>query len=576
MTMTFQAPTGSSQVRPVAFLTIGTHQQVPAPLVQISTCGLLTIEIVEKVVSTDPPLARYRSVAADQLHGRGTTPALTLLKFLLSRPERFASKDWLMHQFCQDRGELFSNVRLDNIASQLRSLLCPPAYADLRTHVVTLVRTGSGSGDGYQLAPHPLIWVDHEALAWHVEQAARMERFSDDPLPDWEHAYKLAKRGSYLPDEIYSDWTTERRGEIAGTLRQSVQALARLYLARHGQAGEEEALLLLRSYWQEHPREEDVLRPLMELLEQRECFQEALEYYERLCQLLEAEKHQPNKQTHDIAAFVRAKQLRRQEHTQIKTLQIVEATNMVGLQPFPQARNGLSHPSYLSMQSSNSALLRDIIERNFPKGITYDLLSSNIKTMNFRDEWQYIVNGLVSEAKTGLRAMVFDVELTRWWNTMAGQIYMLTNLEVLKRKVPIKRIFILSSIDTRLRMNTLMSAYVHHKVGIDVRVCQVSDFQESIPFKPDMFSVHDNLFVTLYYFSTDKPITNLLLDDKYISEFSSFYDELFADDRLCTNIETILAHSHYGPSFWASIQTQLELLQQLKKMGSITDLATRL
>src|SRR5579885_2491931 len=98
-------------------------------------------------------------------------------------------------------------------------------------------------------------------------------------------------------------------------LRQSVQALARLYLERHGKTGEEEALLVLRSYWQEHPREEDVLRPLMELLGQRECYQEALEYYEQLKSLLEADDCQPDPRTQDVAEYLRTLQVRRTPHT---------------------------------------------------------------------------------------------------------------------------------------------------------------------------------------------------------------------------------------------------------------------
>jgi transcriptional regulator with XRE-family HTH domain len=226
--------------------------------------------------------------------------------------------------------------------------------------------------------------------------------------------------------------------------------------------------------------------------------------------------------------------------------------------------------------TSNSELFKGLLYRNFSKQITYDLLSSNIKTMNFRDEWQYIVNNLVSETKVGLRAMVFDVELTRWWNTIAGQIYMMTNMELLKRSVPVKRLFILSSLDTRLRMNALMNAYVHHKIGVDVKVCKITNFQENLPFKPDMFSVHDNSFVALYYFSFEKPLTNLLLEDKYITEFRSFYDELFMDDRLCVDIESVLESSHYGEGFFSAMKTQLELLQRLEKVGSVTELTRKL
>ncbi len=307
----------SEQIRSIRFLEIGKLKKVPAPFLRITTCGLLSIEMVAEIIDSEQPLARYVSFAPDQLRGRGPAPALLLLKLLLSspklllsNPERFASKDWLIQQFCRDR-ELFSNVRLDNIASQLRSLLCPNIYEGLRTHLLAHVRSSPASGDGYQLAAYPLIWTDIDALAWNVEQGARMERFGDDPLPYWERAYELVKQGVYLPDEAYSDWSSIQREEVAGVLRQCVQALARLYVVRHGEAGEEEALLLLRSYWLEHPEEEDVLRPLMELLGQRECYQEALGYYERLCELFE-EKQQPDPRTRDVAEYLRTKQIQRQ------------------------------------------------------------------------------------------------------------------------------------------------------------------------------------------------------------------------------------------------------------------------
>ncbi len=234
-------------------------------------------------------------------------------------------------------------------------------------------------------------------------------------------------------------------------------------------------------------------------------------------------------------------------------------------------QNGLAAPSHMSKLT----LLQDIIDRNFARNITDDFLSANIKTMGFRDEWQFVVNNLVAEEKTGLRAMVFDVELTRWCNPIAGQVYMMTNMDLLRRKVPVKRIFILNSIDARLRMNTLMNAYVHHKLGIDVKICNLPNFQESIPFKPDMFSVHDNLFVTLYYFSGEKSIANLLLDDAHILEFLSFYDEIFADDRLCMSIDTALARYHCSESFWSSIKMQLDMLKALEKVGSVTELARK-
>ena len=86
-------------IKPITFLEIGNRSQVPAPLIRVTTCGLLTIEIITEVVSSDPPRARYTSLTPEQLRGRGTAPALTLLKLLLSCPHHFALKEWLTEAF---------------------------------------------------------------------------------------------------------------------------------------------------------------------------------------------------------------------------------------------------------------------------------------------------------------------------------------------------------------------------------------------------------------------------------------------------------------------------------------------
>src|SRR5260370_36696545 len=135
----------------------------------------------------------------------------------------------------------------DDLAEPLCSLGYVADKDKLRKHLVAYVHGGRGSGDGYQLAPYPLLWVDVDALDWYVEQAARMERFGDEPYSFWEQAYQLASRGMYLPDEPYSSWAYKRRERIAGSLRQSVHALARLSLVRPGQAGEQEPVRLLRT-----------------------------------------------------------------------------------------------------------------------------------------------------------------------------------------------------------------------------------------------------------------------------------------------------------------------------------------
>ncbi|WP_161982369.1 bacterial transcriptional activator domain-containing protein [Dictyobacter alpinus] len=161
----------------------------------------------------------------------------------------------------------------------------------------------------YQLAEASQLWLDTDAQAWNVEQAARMERFGDDAQPFWERAYALGKRGSFLPDDRYVDWAVQRRKEVEGYYRQTIHALARLYVARYGTAGASESLLVLRTYWQQYPKDEDALRLLMQVLSQQERYQEAVEYYDQLCDFLQEDDDQPDERTKDIAEYCRTKQI---------------------------------------------------------------------------------------------------------------------------------------------------------------------------------------------------------------------------------------------------------------------------
>lgn len=337
-----QTPPTDAQERisPIQFIAVGNRVQVPVPLVRLSTCGMVTIEVLKDVVSTDPPQACYALLPAHKLRGRGVVPALTLLKLLVSQPHRFATKDWLAEHVRRE-DEAATWVRLDTIASQLRSLLCEPERNEadkLRTLLVSYLRNGKDSGPGYQLAPYPLIWLDTDALTYHVEHATLMERMGEPhtALPFWERAYLLASRGSYLPDEPFSDWAEELRGTVVGSLRQSVHALHRLYLSEHGEAGEAQVLFLLRTYWQRHKTDEDVLCPLMELLGKHEHYQEAEEYYQQCVAALDMIERgrQPNRRTQDIREFLRTKQIHR-ERVQSNTMKAVEETRTTALRlPF--------------------------------------------------------------------------------------------------------------------------------------------------------------------------------------------------------------------------------------------------
>jgi len=219
--------TGTLVTHPIQFVQVGNRQDVPAPLARVSTCGMMQIEVLKEVVSRNPPLGRYECLPVQTLHGRGAIPSLMLLKLLVGRPHRFATKDWLSTAL-QGEMEQGALVRVDTTSTYLRKLLYGLPEHDetnpLHLLLVAHLRNGRSSGPGYQLAPYPLLWMDTDALFSHAEHAALLERMGepDLALSFWERAYALARRGSYLPDEPTSDWAEERRSEVQGARRQSV------------------------------------------------------------------------------------------------------------------------------------------------------------------------------------------------------------------------------------------------------------------------------------------------------------------------------------------------------------------
>jgi DNA-binding SARP family transcriptional activator len=289
-------------------------------MIRISIFGPLTIEWEGQ--ATPFP--------AERLLGRGAAPALSLLKALLCQPHRFALRDWLMEQFWPNTTRSRAEERLDDVASGLRTLLRPP---ESQAKILHYVYGGPGSGSGYRLEGYPYIWVDADAFVWNVEQAARMERFGDDPLPLWERAYELAKRGTFLPEEVYSDWAKEWREVLEGHYRQCVHRLAHVLRER---GAHEEALLRLRTYWQAHSADEDALRPLMECLGEQERYQEAEACYQQFLGTLEQEGpgRQPDPRTQDMREYLHTKQIYRKQKKSISS-EIATPQNIVTSRNIP-------------------------------------------------------------------------------------------------------------------------------------------------------------------------------------------------------------------------------------------------
>src|SRR6266536_582338 len=65
--------------------------EIPAPLARISTCGGLNIEVLEEVISLDPPQGRYVLLTPRHLRKqhKGYRTGMGLLKVLSSQPGYF-------------------------------------------------------------------------------------------------------------------------------------------------------------------------------------------------------------------------------------------------------------------------------------------------------------------------------------------------------------------------------------------------------------------------------------------------------------------------------------------------------
>ena len=310
------------------------------PLARVRTCGALVVEVLQEL---HPGLggrlqAIYGPPAADLFHIKGMTTALLLLALLASQPGGFASKDFLTQTLPHlrrvnvlneedDLEEDGSLARLDNVVSLLRKLLCPPNLLALpgahrlRKRLVALVRATPDSGPGYQLAAFPLLWLDVEAMEHYIARARRLDEQGEDGLEDWQAAYQIGMRGSFLSHEPYSEWADWRRGRVSELLWQSVNAQwKRAASWEAGTSGIEAAVRLLLEFWQAQVTNEDAFRALVGLLGKQERFHLAEECYRQLYEVLHREGHLPHPRTQEAMDVLRATRLRRESRRPQLTL----------------------------------------------------------------------------------------------------------------------------------------------------------------------------------------------------------------------------------------------------------------
>src|SRR5258707_1301321 len=271
----------------------------PKRHLRVYTLGRFQIEWI------DPETGQITPFPPERLRGQNAATALGLFKALLSCPDRFATRSWLNEQFWPNSRQRSAEERLNDVVSSLRILLRPKGSTEMLVH---FVYGTSGRGAGFRLDSYPQLWCDADAFEWYVKHALLLDQRGQDATACWEHAYGLAERGMYLSEQIEEDWSRPRRDYLTGLVRDCVHRWIQL-LRQMGHV--DEAIARLRSYWLEHPTDEDALRPLLEMLGERERFGEAEEYYAKALAMLAEEYQTPDDRTTETIEAVRASQVQR-------------------------------------------------------------------------------------------------------------------------------------------------------------------------------------------------------------------------------------------------------------------------
>jgi DNA-binding SARP family transcriptional activator len=271
------------------------HDSKEHPLVRIITLGEFALErLVPTSSEVQDELPRYARVARSEWSNRG--PAMALLKVLLCRANRRASRNELIEAIWPDHEAINATHALDSAASVLRRHI-------LRTSEMgSLLLTLRSDGETiFKLPEQHRLWVDADAFLSLASQAMRAQCQGQNPVPLLEDAYALA-RGEFLEDDIYCEWAQSRRRTINGARHRVFFKLVDLYL-KDEQVGMAEELLF--ATLEEDPADEDALCRLMILLVEQERRQEALQLYQYTRDVLQEEQAEPAVYTRELARRIR-------------------------------------------------------------------------------------------------------------------------------------------------------------------------------------------------------------------------------------------------------------------------------
>ncbi len=240
-------------------------------------CVLGSFRLERRICLAGEPV-QFSEIAGKALGDRPRV-MLALLKLLLGRAHRAATKAWLAETLWPEAEPESTQRSLRMAKNELRKLLRTPQGHSLLRETT--------DGLGLYLASHDELEVDADMFAAAVQAASRAEHIGtpEQVLCLWQLAYQM-RTGVYLPGDVALDWTEPRRLELETLYGLCVQRLALLSRVS-GQLSEAERVL--RSYWATHLTDEEVLLQLMELVAMQGKPLTALRFYHVSVQALRQE-----------------------------------------------------------------------------------------------------------------------------------------------------------------------------------------------------------------------------------------------------------------------------------------------
>ncbi len=202
----------------------------------------------------------------------------SLLGCLLSNPGRRLSRDQAMKLLWPELEREVATNRLNGAVHELRGILEPGIERAAGSRILRLER------DILELADNSLLWVDAEVFRQLLEQA--------DALTNTEQVEQLLEearglyKGSYLLEELYSEWAMQPRDTLQQQWIALMLKLAKLRAARGALPAAIEALDTLRAA---DLTNESALQLLMVYLTRLHRRGEALRIYRQHAALLKRE-----------------------------------------------------------------------------------------------------------------------------------------------------------------------------------------------------------------------------------------------------------------------------------------------